>query len=517
MNPSKRALAVSAGVAVAIAAGVTIVSRNAGPGNAAMSCADLVELGLAETNITLAERVPAGDFMAPGAKQPLKVPAMCRVAGEVAPAIKFEVWLPEGASWNGRFQAVGGGGLAGSISYPAMALAVNGGYASASTDTGHEASDTTHSWTLDRQRLVDYGYRAIHEMTVKAKAVIGAHYGKAAEFSYFNGCSTGGRQGLMEAQRFPEDYDGIISGAPVNRFTGLHMGQLWTAHATLTKPGATLSGEDFTRVNAAVLAQCDAADGVKDGMLANPRACRFDPGKLRGFQPGQIEALRLIYQGAVNPRTGQPIYPGLEPGGEAALPGNPGWAALMNGKEPFAIDIAVLGGMGFGNLQWDWRSFDFDRDVALIDAKAGGTLNAVSPDLGDFRKRGGKLIVYHGWSDWGVMPGQTLDYVASVQEFAGKAGKGDGTAATDEFMRLYMLPGVGHCRGGPGPDQADWMGALTRWVEKGEAPSSLEGRREVQGKTVMTRPFCPHPQVARYNGTGDTNDAASFQCVAPSS
>ncbi len=483
--------------------------------NAATACADLKSLKLPATTITLAERVPAGEFSAPGVPGPLKVPAMCRVAGVVTPAIKFEVWLPEGSGWNGRFQAVGGGGLAGVISYSALAEAVNGGYASSSTDTGHEASDTANTWTLDRQRVTDYGYRAIHEMTVKAKAVIDAHYGKAPEYSYFNGCSTGGRQGLMEAQRYPEDYNGIISGAPVNRFTNLHMGQLWTAHATLKKPGAVLTRDDLAKVSAAVLAQCDAADGVKDDMLTDPRTCKFDPGTLQGFRPEQIEALRMIYKGAVNPRTGVQIYPGLEVGGEGPQPGNPGWSLIMNGKEPFAIDVPVLGGMGFGNLQWDWRTFDFDRDAALVDAKLFGTLNAVNPDLSDFKKRGGKLIVYHGWSDPGVMPQQTLDYVASVREFAGKSTGGDGGAYQDEFMRLYMLPGVGHCRGGVGPDQADWIGALAGWVEKGKAPASIEARREDQGKVVMTRPLCPYPQAAKYKGKGDTNDAKNFECAPP--
>src|SRR5512134_1031389 len=213
----------------------------AAPALAATACADLAKLALPDTKITVAERVPAGGFTAPGAQQPLQVPAMCRVAGTVAPAINFEVWLPEGSGWNGRFQAVGGGGLAGIISYPAMAEAVRGGYVSSSTDTGHVASD--EQWLLDRQRIVDYGYRAIHEMTVKAKSVIEAHYGRAAEYAYFNGCSTGGRQGLMTAQRYPDDYDGIVSGAPVFRFTNLHMGQLWTSHATLKKPGAVLTRE----------------------------------------------------------------------------------------------------------------------------------------------------------------------------------------------------------------------------------------------------------------------------------
>jgi feruloyl esterase len=352
-------------------------------------------------------------------------------------------------------------------------------------------------------------------MTVKAKAVIEAHYGRAPEYAYFNGCSTGGRQGLMTAQRYPDDYDGIVSGAPVFRFTNLHMGQLWTSHATLKKPAAVLTREDFTRVGEAAVAQCDAHDGVKDGIIADPRTCNFDPSKLTGFKPEQIEALKLIYQGAVNPRTGQPIYPGLEPGGEAPQPGNPGWGMIMNGTTPFAIDNAVLGAMGLNNPSWDWKTFDFDRDVTLINNKLAGTLNAVNPDLSAFKKGGGKLIVWHGWNDPGVMPQQTLDYFADVVDYASKSTGGDGAAYTDEYLRLFMLPGVGHCRGGVGPDQADWMAALAGWVEKGQKPATITATAMRDGKVAMTRPLCPHPQVARYKGQGDTNVAASFECAAP--
>jgi feruloyl esterase len=496
-----------------LACAVTAALFVSAPAAAATACADLKQLDLPDTTITLAERVPAGAFAAPGVQQPLQVPALCRVTGVVTPAIKFEVWLPEGSTWNGRFQAVGGGGLAGIISYPAMAEAVRAGYASSSTDTGHESTDST--WLLDRQRVIDYGYRAIHEMTVKAKAVIESHYGRAPQYSYFNGCSTGGRQGLMTAQRFPDDYDGIVSGAPVNRFTQLHMAQLWSAHATLKKPGAVLTRDDLTKVGEAAVAQCDASDGLKDGIITDPRTCNFDPSKLQGFSPAKIEALKMIYQGPVNPRTGVQLYAGLEPGGEGPQPGNPGWSLIMNGETPFAIDNAVLGAMGFGDPNWDWRTFDFDRDVELVDAKLFGTLNAVDPDLRDFKKGGGKLIVWHGWNDPGVMPQQTIDYFDSVVEYAGKATGSDGAEFTDEYLRLFMLPGVGHCRGGVGPDQADWMAALAGWVEQGKKPDTITARMVRDGKTTMTRPLCPHPQVAQYKGRGDANDAASFECATP--
>jgi feruloyl esterase len=439
----------------------------------------------------------------------------------VSPAIRFEVWLPEGAAWNGRFQAVGGGGLAGIISYPAMATATRAGYASASTDTGHESTDS--AWLSDRQRQVDYGYRAIHETTVKAKAIIEAHYGSAEEYAYFNGCSTGGRQGLMEAQRYPDDYDGIVSGAPVNRFTQLHMAQLWTAHATLKTPGAVLTPENLALVSKTVLAQCDANDGVKDGILTDPRTCDFDPSVLQCksgsggecLAAPQVEALEKIYEGPKNPRTGVPLYPGLEPGGEGAQPRNPGWALIMNGKGPFFIDQAVLGGMAFENPQWDWRTFDFDRDVELVDDKLFGVLNAVDPDLRDFKANGGKLIVYHGWNDPGVMPQQTIQYYDNVVELAGKATGGDGKAFTDEYLRLFMMPGMGHCQGGTGPDQADFMSAIAAWVERGQAPSRIVAQKQENGQTAMTRPLCPHPQVARYAGRGDANDERSFECAVP--
>jgi len=477
---------------------------------AAMECRDLALLRLPGTLITTAEE-RSGSF-SPGPGAPMSLPPICRVAGTINPDIRFEVWLPQ--NYNGRFQAVGGGGLAGSISYGALLTAVDGGFASASTDTGHRASDL--QWLADPQRREDYGFRAIHQMTVQAKAIIDAYYGTGPEYSYFNGCSTGGRQGLMEAQRYPNDYDGIVSGAPVNTFTTLHMAQLWTSHATLKKEGAVLTPDDFALVSKAVLAQCDANDGVEDGVLTDPSTFSFDPRTLMCsgrssdscLAAPQVEALEMIYGGPINPRTGVSIYPGLEPGSEAAQPGNPGWSMLMNGRTPFTIDIPVLGGMGFENDAWDWRTFDFDRDIEIIDAKLAHVLNAVDPDLRDFKAHGGKLIIYHGWSDPGVMPQRTIDYYNEIIAFADRATNGNGTSFTQDYTRLYMMPGMGHCRGGAGPDQADFMSAIVGWVEKDQAPSSIIASN---GDGSVTRPLCPHPQKAVYR-RGDANDAASFRC-----
>jgi feruloyl esterase len=505
---------------------MSLLALMLGSGNAlaATACERLATLMLPDAVITVAERVTSGRFETQGGGPgggSIEVPAMCRVAGTVAPQIRFEVWMPEAGSWNGRFQAVGGGGLAGIISYPAMGQAIRAGFATASTDTGHVSTDTT--WMRNRQQMIDYGYRAIHEMTVKSKAIIEAHYGSAPMYSYFNGCSTGGRQGLMTAQRFPNDYDGIVSGAPVNNFTNLHIGQLWAAHATLMRPGARLGQDELRLLHTAALEQCDANDGVRDGIITDPRSCDFDPGTLAcaAGQSGdcltsaQVDSARLLYQGAVNLRTGEPIYPGLEPGGEGPQPGNPGWGMLVGGEQPFSISTSVINGMAFANPEFDWRSFDFDRDVAFVRGRLSHLLDAVDADLRDFRDQGGKLILYHGWNDPGVMPREVINYYDKLASFAERTGERDGLAATRDFARLFMMPGMGHCRGGDGPDQADFMSALMTWVEEGRVPERIIASRMRDGAVDMTRPLCPHPEVAQYRGRGNTNDAANFQCAVP--
>jgi feruloyl esterase len=507
--------------AVATAAFAAVSFVPSGDAYADAACERVATMMFPDTVITAAEMVTSGRFEgAGGPGGGIEVPTMCRVAGTVAPQVRFEVWMPEPGSWNGRFQAVGGGGLAGNISYPAMGQAIRAGFATASTDTGHRANDT--AWMQNRQQMIDYGYRAIREMTLKSKAVMEAYYGSGPRYSYFNGCSTGGRQGLMQAQRFPDDYDGIVSGAPVNHFTNLHIGQLWAAYVTLTQPGTRLTADDLELLHRASLDQCDAADGVRDGIIADPRGCDFDPGVLLcgdGQSEGcltasQVEAARLLYQGARNPRTGEHIYSGLAPGGEGPQPGNPGWSMLL-GEQPFFISTAVINGMSFGQDDFDWRSFDFDRDVELVRGSLAYLLDAVDADLRDFRDQGGRLILYHGWNDPGVMPGEVIRYYDRLVSFAERTGADDGLAATREYARLFMMPGVGHCSGGAGPDQADFMSALMAWVEEGRAPDRIIASRVRDGAVDMTRPLCPHPEVAAYRGSGDTSDAASFECRVP--
>jgi tannase/feruloyl esterase len=503
-------------IAAAVSAALSIAAASANAQDA--GCKELGQLSLPNTKLTVAE-VPAGPFTPPasaggpgpgGPPQPVNVPAFCRVSGVVEPAIRFEVWLPQQSAWNGRFQAVGGGGFAGVISYGAMLPAVQSGYVTASTDTGHVAPDV--EWLSDEGLLKDYGYRAIHEMTVKSKAILEAYYDKPAAYNYFNGCSTGGRQGLMEAQRFPDDFDGIVTGAPVNYFNAIHAQQLWVGLASHPREDkGLLSQDDLKLVNEAVLAQCDAADGVKDGVLNDPRQCDFDPAKLQcsaGSGSGQclsgeqVTALREIYEGAKSPRTGAAIHPTLVPGGELT------WQIVTaTGLVPIPYDY--FGRAVFGNPSWDWRKFDFDKDVALANQKTGAVLNAIDPDLGKFRGQGGKLLLYHGWSDQVIFPEGSINYQQSV---ADKLVPGKGVAGVQDFFRLFMVPGMAHCRGGSGTDRFDAQSAIEAWVERGTAPASLAASRVESGNVTRTRPLCPYPQVAKYDGSGDTNDAANFTC-----
>ncbi len=479
----------------------------------AAPCEGLKSLSLPDTTILSAVLVPEGPFTPPtsagpgSAPKPLPVPAACRVVGRVTPAITFEVWMPV-ANWNGKFQAVGGGGFAGVISYGAMATAINRGYATASTDTGH--STPGGSWALGHPELVtDFAYRAIHETTVKAKAIVAAFYGNGPRLSYFVGCSTGGRQGLMEAQRFPNDYDGIVAGAPANFWTHLHVGTLWRSAATLRDPAAHLSTVKLALLNKAALAACDARDGASDGLIENPPACRFDPGAL--LCPGaeseacltapQLEAARKIYGPALNPRTKQELFPGMPPGSELT------WTAVSGGPQPFQIPVETQKYFVNGNANWDWKTFDFDKDVAATDEKLAASMNAIDPNLAAFKSRGGKLIMYHGWNDQLIQAGNSINYYNSVSKVMG-------AKETDDFVRLFMAPGMLHCAGGPGPNTFDAVGALEQWVEKGTKPASLIASHMTSGAVDRTRPLCPYPQVAVYNGSGSLDEAANFACVA---
>jgi feruloyl esterase len=482
------------------------------------SCESLSSLALPNTSITAAQMVPAGGFRLPGtgpaAPQFSLLPAFCRVAATLTPSsdsdIKIEVWLPA-VAWNGKFQAVGSGGWAGTISYGALASALQEGYATASTDTGHAGGNA--SFALGHaEKVIDFAYRAVHEMAVKSKSIITAFYGRAPRFSYWTGCSTGGRQALMEAQRYAEDFDGIIAGAPANNQTQLCAWRIAVEARILQEPARVVSRTKLALVNRSVLAACDALDGVTDGLLTDPNQCRFDPASLlcRGadrddcLTAPQVEAVKMGYAPARR-KTGELIYPGLVPGGEVE------WAMLTAvNPEPGGIDVGMFRYLAHEDPAWDWRTFDLDRDTSLIDKKAG-FIDAVTPDLSAFRARGGKLLIYHGWNDGGsggaISPQNSVNYYSSVLARMGPQQQ--------DWLRLFMVPGMAHCGGGPGPNQVNWMAALERWRESGVAPDRLIASRVSDNRVTMTRPVCPYPQVAQYTGVGSTNDAANFVCKAP--
>ena len=495
---------------------------------AAPDCEALSKLALPATTITEARSVPAGAFTPPEGKPIPDLPSFCRVAGVIKPSsdsnIQFEVWMPA-SGWNGKFQGIGNGGFAGSISYGGLAAAVRHGYAAASTDTGHHASGTDAGWALGHpEKIVDFGYRAIHETAAQAKAVIHAFYGEAPRRSYFSSCSNGGRQALIEAQRFPDDYDGIIAGAPANFWTHLLTQAGWDIQATMQDPASYIPAAKLPAIEAAVLAACDALDGVKDGVLDDPSKCHFDPSHLlckasesdACLTSPQVDALKKIYAGPRDSK-GRQIMPGFSPGSET---GGGGWGLWISGAAPgkslqFAFGTQFFTNMVYADPAWDFHTFNVDRAMKAADDKFASILNATDPDLRRFRQHGGKLILYHGWSDAAIPPVNAINYYQSVVSKMGEEN-------TAPFLRLYMVPGMQHCGGGPGPNTFGQSGvaqsdplhdvdaALERWVEQGVAPDYI-----IAARAGRTRPLCPYPEVARWKGSGSTDDASNFTCAKP--
>jgi feruloyl esterase len=487
------------------------------PLTAAGSCEGLSALKLPSTTITMAQSVAAGGFSPPagasGAQAFSTLPAFCRVAATIKPTsdsdIKVEVWLPV-SDWNGKYQAVGNGGWAGSLSYPAMARALRDGYATSSTDTGHTGPSA--SFALGHpERLIDYSYRAVHEMTVTSKAVVKAFYGADMKRSYFNGCSTGGRQALIEAQRFSNDFDGIVAGAAANPKTHLDAWRIWMTQAMFKDQASFIPPEKHRVIHEAVLNACDALDGAKDGLIENPTRCHFDPTVLacRGadgpncLTAAQLDAAKVVMSPLKNPRTGGLIFPGFEPGTEL------GWTRMLSGPDPYVNALELFKYVVFKDPKWNWRTFDLERDLAAAERASQGTLSAVDPNLTTFAQRGGKLIMYHGWSDNSIAP------QASVNFYKSALGVTKAPAGGSNWLRLYMVPGMGHCSGGEGPDTFDMIAALDPWVERGQLPQRIEASKITAGKVTRTRPLCPYPQVARYRGAGSIDEAANFTCVAP--
>lgn len=500
---------------------------------AAQDCPGLAKLALPATTIARAESVLAGSFQPPTGRAIPNLPAFCRVAGVISPSpdssIQFEVWMPA-SGWNGRFQGVGNGGFAGSLGYDQMGDAVAHGYTTASTDTGHQAAFNDAAWARAHpEKIADFGYRAIHETAANAKAIIRAFYGDAPAHSYFSSCSDGGREALMEAQRYPDDYDGIIAGAPANYWTHLLANAVWDLQA-LTGDGYIPSNK-LPAIQAAALAACDAMDGVKDGVIENPSRCHFDPATLACagaesdscLTAAQVTTLKKLYAGGQF-SNGKRLFPGYSPGGEAGLGGWVVWitGASLDRSLMFAFGTQFFKNMMFGDPAWDYRTFDADRDTKAADEKMAAVLNATDPDLSRFRARGGKLILYHGWNDAAIAPRNTIDYYESV---AAKMG----ARQERTFVRLFMVPGMQHCFGGDGPNSfgqlsvgggdpdRDMDSALERWVEKSISPERIVAAKhkndfDPRSEVLRTRPLCAYPAVAHYTGTGSTDDAASFVC-----
>ncbi|HTB65567.1 MAG TPA: tannase/feruloyl esterase family alpha/beta hydrolase [Steroidobacteraceae bacterium] len=516
MRTDKTVVIAAAVVACAIAPGAWAQS--------AADCDHLAALKLTDTTSLAAAVIEGSKFAPPAPANPgpaaaanaqaalyASLPAFCRVTGVIKPAVRFEVWLPM-QDWNGKFQGTGNGGYNGAIVYTALAGGLLQHFATANTDMGHVATTPDPaSWALHHPELViDQGYRAQHETALKAKAVIAAFYGKHPSHSYFVGCSSGGWEALTEAHRYPHDYDGIIAGAPASEVVHLHAGQLWGYMAA-----QQIDPDKIPMISAAVVARCDAKDGVKDGLVSDPLACDFKPAELAcksGQDPKscltatEVTALGQIYSGA-HYSSGAAVYPGWPRGMEFAL-----LQARADGVA--ALGASTFRDMVFENPQWDFHTINYDHDVKAADDKIGAVMNDGSTDLAEFRKSGGKLILWHGWSDPLISPLHTIAYYGKLAAHFAPKGADQAAAVTQvsDFARLFLAPGVMHCGRGPGPDTFDSVGALTAWVEHGMAPDSMIAAHKSAGKTDRTRPLCAYPHRAVYDGKGDSNEAASFSC-----
>ena len=510
---------------------------------AAMVCSDLLQLSLSNTTITLAQSYAQGAVVSGTTRAPVD---LCRVAATIKPGplsnVHFELWIPTDGSWNGKYQQVGNGGFAGSISAVNIANAVSRGYATAATDDGTSGPPAgAPSFIGNPDVLLDYGYRAVKATGDDSKAIINALMGQGPRYSYFVGCSDGGREALQEAQRFPDDFDGIIAGSPVNDQVGeFGASYLYNAQATLNGPttngipDAYIPPSKLPLLTNAVLAQCAGKDGgvASDLFLNDPRQCKFDPSVLQCaagqdpnscLTPPQVQAAQKIYAG---PRFGTTLlFPGLEPGGEAQ---SGGWTTWITGASSTSPSSQFTLGFGFAcDLMQGVTSCNYlGIDVLAQDNAARQSLqpvlSSVNPDLSRFKARGGKLIQYAGWSDAAIAPQNGLNYYRKVVRTMGDPS---------DFYRVFMAPGMAHCSGGLGPNafgngtsngpvidaDHDLAKALERWVEQGTAPDRIIATHYVNNTASQgvqfQRPLCPFPQRAEYVGQGDPSNAASFACV----
>ena len=495
-----------------------IVLAFVGPALYGITCENLKQLQLGDGTITHAQAIRAGIYVPPGGSDPLsfeRLPDFCQVNATLKPSadsdIKIEVWLPL-SGWNGKFAGTGNGGYAGAITPSALADVVRRGYAAAATDTGHSGELTDASFAYNHpEKLIDFGYRSAHVMTIVAKALIQALYGVPPVLSYWIGCSTGGRQGMAEAQLYPDDYDGIVAGSAGNNTAQLTIQALAIAQATHRTEASGIPASLFPMIHEAVLAACDAEDGVKDGVIGDPTRCHFDPASLacpsvvnaNCLTSAQTETIRTIYDPLRNVRSKQMPSLGLQPGSEL------GWAN-MAGAQPFFYANEFWKYMVMNDSKWDYKSLNIENALTLTHNLERERGDAADPNLKPFFSRGGKLLQYQGWADQNVPPMNSVVYYKRVADALGSM------KVIENEYRLFMVPGMMHCRGGAGTDQFDMLGALDEWRDKGKPPEQVDAAHlGKSGVADRTRPLCPYPQVAIYNGSGSTDSAANFSCKVP--
>jgi feruloyl esterase len=509
-------------LAVALSVATFVCAHSA----AAADCSALAQLALENGHVTSATLVAAGKFTPPtpagappgvGAGQYANLPAFCQVQATLTPTpdsdIKVEVWLPA-EGWNGKYVGIGNGVWAGQLSLSQLGPPLARGYAAATTDTGHAGNGLSADWAVGHpEKLVDFGYRAVHLMTVTAKQAIAEFYGDAPEQSYWDSCSTGGRQGLMAAARYPDDYDAISAMAPANPMTDLMTQSMWASWVNKRAEGAQLDPGKLALIHQAVLKQCDALDGLADGVIGRADACTFEPATLvcaagatdNCISAPQAAAMQAIYDG-VQGSDGAKLLPGWPRGAEMQL------AALMLGPEPFPVAMSFFKLLVHGDEPaWDWKRMDYAAENAAGREYADDILNVSAENLAPFFARGGKLLLSHGWNDGLIPANNSLKFYGELLA----------ANSPPEQVRLFMVPGMEHCAGGEGPNSFDTLGTLDGWMSSGQAPELIVATRapspipNAPQLPPMSRPLCPYPQVAEYRGTGDTADAANFACVTP--
>ena len=528
---------------LAMAGAVAACAFSTAGGAVAADCGSLAGRTFGDATTTAATNVtPPSSVVGKDPPTPVAVNApFCRVQGTIRPSpdsdITFEVWLPPAAAWNGKYEGVGNGGFAGSLIYPSMDWGLEGGYAMSGTDTGHAGGSLDAGWALGHpEKITDFGWRAVHETASTAKAIIEAYYAKAPARSYFAGCSDGGREALMEAERFPKDYDGIVAGAPANSWTALLANGVSIDQALTATPDSWISPEKLSVVTDAALKACHGENGILD----DPGECHFDPSSLicKAGETGQclsapqVTALKTIYSG-LHDASGNTLMPGFPPGGES---GPPAWPLWITGTEPKRVAGTLIYGfqtgyftdMVYDSPSWDFHSESAANDLTEAQKKTGSAVDATDPDLSAFRAAGGKLLQYHGWSDAAIPAPSSILYYEQV------ATKLGGIDNVKPFYRLFMAPGMQHCGLGLGPNAVggvfglpspsrdpthDVVAALAHWVEDGKAPDQIIAtnyRDNDPAKGVVAqRPWCAYPAVARYSGQGDRSDAASYACTPP--